>query len=170
MTLPSDVANIVYSFIPEACLALSFDDQKAIVREMTGCLPSDPGVVVRYLEDPRIEILVDDPRVYPLLQQQVAEDTGVMVDDLELLRLYLKHKDLAVLARDIQNWNLLEERSRWVRRSSLSLGECSCIAVVACRFQSRGFNHRAISVISRGVEVWGYRCTTVYPVRIVLWN
>jgi hypothetical protein len=101
--------QIVGAYNPEDALNLPFIEQWAIIRELTGFTVSEPEIARLYLELQERDVLVDDPRVALAMREQLLAE-GYRLPLLEDLRDYITTKDLAVLAREPSNWELLQEQ------------------------------------------------------------
>jgi len=103
------VRTLVGSFNPEDATELPFAEQQQIIREITGYRVSDPAVALAYLEQPQLGTLVDDPVVRQLLVKELTDEGYILENDRDL-KDYLNTHQLAILARNKQNWLALEER------------------------------------------------------------
>ena len=101
--------QIIGAFNPEDALLLPFDEQRGIIREITGYTVSDPAYAVLYLEYQELDVLVDDPMVAASMRQDLRTD-GYTLPSVEDLRDYLATNDPAVLMRNKDNWEVVEER------------------------------------------------------------
>ena len=123
--LPTDIQNLVSSYVPEAALYFPYERQRHVVREITGYLPSNPQVTREYLENPSIGVLTQDVEILPRLQERVEQDTGVFVEDPAVLREYLDRED-----RDTMAWHILaRDPTTWTRLREI-LGEEDFLAML----------------------------------------
>jgi hypothetical protein len=111
MSLPPDLDNIVSAYAPYRALELPFEQQRRVIREMTGYLPSSPDVVAQYLESPSLSLLTQDPAVFPLLQDRVQSEIGVLIQYPKVLAEYLDRDEgdsgFWIVARDPSTWDSL---------------------------------------------------------------
>jgi hypothetical protein len=100
--------TIVGSYNPSDAINLPFNEQRQIIKEITGFTVTDPEVALRYLESGDLGDLVDDRAVSNVLRNQLHDQGYILLSDDDL-RAYLLTQNIAILAREEVNWSVLEE-------------------------------------------------------------